>query len=113
MSPFWLVVAAAVAVYALIRRRSLGRLSLTGRGVTATFCALVGFGLLETPDVEKLIVDAGTTLGPYTYVLVGALAFLETGAFVGLVAPGETAVLVGGVVAGQGQIDVVALIALV
>jgi len=41
------------------------------------------------------------------------MAFLETGAFIGLVAPGETAVIVGGVVAGQGQIDILALIALV
>ena len=31
----------------------------------------------------------------------------------GLIAPGETAILLGGVVAGQGQIDVIALIALV
>jgi undecaprenyl-diphosphatase len=46
-------------------------------------------------------------------VLVGALAFLETGAFVGLLAPGETTIIVGGVVAGQGQIDIVALIAIV
>ena len=45
----------------------------------------------------------GTTLGKWTYLLVGVLAFLETGAFIGLVAPGETAVLVGGVVAGQGR----------
>ena len=46
-------------------------------------------------------------------LLVGALAFLETGAFVGLIAPGETAMLLGGVVAGQGKIDVLALIAIV
>ena len=43
-------------------------------------------------------------------MLVGALAFLETGAFIGLIAPGETAMLLGGVVAGQGEIDVVTLI---
>jgi membrane protein DedA with SNARE-associated domain len=36
---------------------------------------------------------------------VGALAFLETGAFVGLIAPGETAVVLGGVVAAQGGVD--------
>jgi membrane protein DedA with SNARE-associated domain len=46
-------------------------------------------------------------------VLVGALAFLETGAFVGLIAPGETAMMLGGLVAGQGQIDVITLIAIV
>ena len=39
-------------------------------------------------------------------MLVGALAFLETGAFIGLIAPGETALLLGGLVAGQGQVDV-------
>ena len=41
------------------------------------------------------------------------LAFLETGAFVGFVAPGETAVIVGGLVAGQGQISLFVLIAIV
>ena len=44
---------------------------------------------------------------------MGALAFLETGAFVGLVAPGETTVIVGGVIAGQGEIDLLPLIGLV
>ena len=34
------------------------------------------------------------------------LAFLETGAFVGLVAPGEFTVILGGVIAGQGEINV-------
>ncbi len=41
------------------------------------------------------------------------LAFLETGAFVGLVVPGETVVIVGGVIAGQGEIDLLPLIGLV
>ena len=41
------------------------------------------------------------------------LAFLETGAFLGFIAPGETAVIVGGLVAGQGQISLLALIAIV
>ena len=41
------------------------------------------------------------------------LAFLETGAFVGLIAPGETTVIVGGLVAGQGEISLFVLIALV
>ena len=44
---------------------------------------------------------------------VGVLAFLETGAFVGLVVPGETVVIVGGVIAGQGEIDLLPLIGLV
>jgi undecaprenyl-diphosphatase len=113
MRPVWLLAAVAVAVAAYLRRRSTGPLARALSALVAVALALVGLGLVETPDVEELIVDLGTSLGPYTYVLVGALAFLETGAFVGLVAPGETAVLVGGVVAGQGQVDPLALIALV
>ena len=41
------------------------------------------------------------------------MAFFETGAFVGLIAPGETFLIFGGVVAGQGTISFVALIAIV
>ena len=41
------------------------------------------------------------------------LAFLETGAFVGLIAPGETVVVLGGAVAGQGETNVLLTIALV
>ena len=75
--------------------------------------ALWGFGIVEPPNLTKLIEDVGTKLGKWTYLLVGALAFLETGAFIGLIAPGESAVLVGGVVAGQGEISIVTLIGLV
>jgi membrane protein DedA with SNARE-associated domain len=49
--------------------------------------------------------DLANTLGPYTYALVFGMAFLETGAFVGLIAPGETAILLGGVVAAQGKVS--------
>jgi undecaprenyl-diphosphatase len=38
------------------------------------------------------------------------MAFLETGAFVGLLVPGETVVIVGGVLAGQGHIEVLPLL---
>ena len=61
--------------------------------------------MIALPNLEELLEAAGEKLGPWTYLAVGVLAFLETGAFVGLVAPGETAVIVGGVVAGQGQIS--------
>ena len=44
---------------------------------------------------------------------MGVLAFLETGAFVGLVAPGETVVIAGGVIAGQGEIELLPLIGIV
>ena len=60
-----------------------------------------------------MIEDIAEALGPWTYALVGVMAFLETGAFVGLVAPGETVVIAGGVIAGQGEIDLLPLIGLV
>src|ERR687893_1230864 len=56
---------------------------------------------------------AAVAAGPWTYALVAVLAFLETGAFVGLVAPGETVVIAGGVIAGQGEIQLFPLIGLV
>ncbi len=64
-------------------------------------------------DVEQLLEDVSTKLGDWTYALVGVLAFLETGAFVGLVFPGETAVILGGAVAGQGETEIVLTIAIV
>jgi undecaprenyl-diphosphatase len=109
----WLLAAVALAVFLWARRKKLGKLEL-GAGALATAGAvLVGTGAIDLPNIESLIEDVGTKLGKWTYLLVGVLAFLETGAFVGLVAPGETAVLVGGLVAGQGQIDLLVLIAIV
>ncbi len=61
-------------------------------------------------NLQKLLEDISDTLGAWTYLLVGAFAFLETGAGVGLVVPGETVMLLGGAVAGQGAIDVYLLI---
>jgi membrane protein DedA with SNARE-associated domain/membrane-associated phospholipid phosphatase len=63
-------------------------------------------------DLEKILEDVAKALGPWTYALVGFFAFAETGAFIGLVAPGETVMLLGGAVAGQGTINVYVLIAL-
>ena len=51
---------------------------------------IYGSGLVELPDFKKIVEDAGNKLGNWTYVLVGVMAFFETGAFVGLIAPGET-----------------------
>ena len=68
---------------------------------------------IHPPSLDEILLDIGKALGPYTYILVGVMAFLETGAFVGLIAPGETVVIVGGLVAGQGEINIVILIGLV
>jgi undecaprenyl-diphosphatase len=109
----WLLTAVALAGYLLVRRRKLGKPTLALGAVAVVLAGLIGVGVIHLPNIEKLIEDAGTALGRWTYLLVGVFAFLETGAFVGLIAPGETAVLVGGLVAGQGRIDLVVLIAIV
>lgn len=64
-------------------------------------------------DLQKLLADISASLGAWTYLLVALFAFLETGAFVGLVVPGETIVVLGGAVAGQGETSVLVTIALV
>ncbi|HWA55216.1 MAG TPA: DedA family protein, partial [Solirubrobacterales bacterium] len=61
-------------------------------------------------DLQDLLEDFSNALGAWTYLIVGAFAFAETGAFVGLVVPGETVMLLGGAVAGQGAIDIYLLI---
>ena len=113
MHPFPLAGAVGLAVFLLVRRRRLGRVVLALGVLAVTGLALWGAGVVEPPSLTTLIEDVGQRLGKWTYLLVGALAFLETGAFVGLVAPGESAILVGGVVAGQGQISIVLLIGIV
>jgi len=70
-------------------------------------------GVVDLPDPERLARSFGSTLGPYTYALVGVMAFLETGAAVGLIAPGELIVILGGVAAGQREVELTVMIALV
>ncbi len=82
-------------------------------GLAAAAALAVLAGLLPTPDLAGTLEDASRTLGVWAYPAVAGLAFLETGAFVGLVVPGETAVLVGGVVAANGDVALVPMIALV
>jgi len=108
-----LVFAAALVVYGVVRRKKIGRGEWVIGAVVLAALLVYGTGLVHPPAFEQLIKDAGEKLGKWTYVLVGVMAFLETGAFVGLIAPGEFTILVGGVVAGQGRIDVLALIGLV
>jgi membrane protein DedA with SNARE-associated domain/membrane-associated phospholipid phosphatase len=88
-----------------------GRIVLIAVLVIAVVFAFQRFA----PDinVERILEDLSAKLGDWTYALVGALAFLETGAFVGLVFPGETAVILGGAVAGQGETSIVITIAIV
>ena len=69
--------------------------------------------VLPNIDLQQTLEDVSTKLGSLTYVLVGLAAFLETGAFVGLVLPGETVVILGGAVAGQGETSVLLTIGIV
>jgi membrane protein DedA with SNARE-associated domain len=82
-------------------------------GVAVAAAAVYAGGRIGLPGPETVLRDVTGALGAYTYVVVGALAFLETGAGIGLVAPGEIAVMLGGVSAGHGEIQLVPLIVLV
>jgi membrane protein DedA with SNARE-associated domain len=108
------LVAAAVTVAALGFRWN----RLTGRfralGVAAAVVLLAwGLAVIHPPNLETIARDIGAQLGPYTYAVVGLMALLETGAGIGLIAPGELAVVIGGVTAGQGHTDLLVLIAIV
>jgi membrane protein DedA with SNARE-associated domain len=61
------------------------------------------FQFAERIDIEGWLADVAGRLGDWIFPLVGAMAFLETGAFVGLVAPGETAVILGGALTAKGD----------
>jgi len=78
---------------------------LVAGAVAAAALTLVMLGLVRLPDLEGALSDLAEALGPWTYALVAGMAFLETGAFVGLVAPGETAIVLGGVMAAEGHVS--------
>jgi membrane protein DedA with SNARE-associated domain/membrane-associated phospholipid phosphatase len=113
VKPVLMVTAIALAAFLVWRRRKLEPTLLVGGAIAVVVIAVYGTGAVKLPNLEETLIRVGETLGAWTYVLVGALAFLETGAFIGLIAPGETAMLLGGLVAGQGQISVVTLIGVV
>ena len=90
------------------------RVALVAATAAGTSLALaVALGAIEAPDVSGILSDAADSLGAWTYLAIPALAFLETGAFVGLVVPGETAIVVGGVVAERGEVELPLLIGFV
>jgi len=113
VKPTWIVFAVALAAFLIWRRRRLEPTLLIGGALVGAAALVYGLGVVHLPSLEHLLIDIGEMLGTWTYLLVGTLAFLETGAFIGLIAPGETALLLGGLVAGQGQIEVLTLIAIV
>jgi membrane protein DedA with SNARE-associated domain len=113
MKPGTLVLAAVLTAGAVLRRRHLTApvKVLAVLGVAAL--AMSGSGLVELPGPEQIVRTSTGALDSFTYVVVGAFALAETGAFVGLVAPGEIVVVLGGVSAGHGTISLPVLIAVV
>jgi len=107
---------AALAVAAFVGWR-WRRLSTERKAIGVVIALALGVyasGVLsELPDPKSIIDDIAQAFGAWTYALVGVMAYLETAAFVGLVAPGETIVIAGGVIAGQGEIQLLPLIGLV
>jgi membrane protein DedA with SNARE-associated domain len=95
------------------RRRRPSRPLLVLAGLLIAGLVVSGTGVIHLPSAQVMIRDGARALGPFTYVLVGALAYLETAGGVGLIAPGEIAVILGGVSAGQGELSLPGLIALV
>jgi membrane protein DedA with SNARE-associated domain len=73
-------------------------------GVIALLVGLAT-GVIDPTAVPRTLSDVVGGLGGWAYAAVGGMAFLETGAFVGLVVPGETVVVVGGVVASHGDVS--------
>ena len=101
-----------LAVYRLrTGRRGRAALGLLGASLLALYAADATASL---PDGEGAVQEAGDALGAWTYPFMAAMAFFETSIPpVTLIFPGEWAVMLGGAMAGEGQIDIVILIALV
>jgi membrane protein DedA with SNARE-associated domain/membrane-associated phospholipid phosphatase len=112
LKPVWFFFAAALAGFLVLRRRKLEPTVLAGGIIAVAAMVVYGTGVIHLPKIDKVLEDVGKALGSWTYLLVGAAAFFETGAFIGLIAPGETVMLVGGLIAGQGQVNVITLIAI-
>ena len=80
----WLAAAAALAGWLIARRHKQKRWFQIAELVAIAVALLIGFGVIQLPNFEKVLEDVGQALGPWTYLAVGLLAFLETGAFLGL-----------------------------
>lgn len=121
LHPMWIALAIlAPAAYLLAVRRGWKRprWALPAAIVAVIAGVVLGSGTVELPTLEDLpleeiVEDIGDALGDWAYGLVALLAFLETGAFVGLLAPGETFVILAGVLAGEGTLELFTLLTIV
>ena len=73
----------------------------------------MGVGVVEPPNLEKLIEDVGQALGKWTYLARRRARLPRDRRVRRARRAGRDAVMVGGVVAGQGQISLTSLIAIV
>ena len=96
MKPVWLVAAVALAAFLWWRRRRLEPPVLIAGVIAVVAAAVYSTGVVELPSIDQVLEDVGRALGKWTYLLVAILAFLEAGAFVGLLIPGETAIITSG-----------------
>jgi len=91
-------------------RPSITTLAIVG---LISLAALAAGTLVDLADVAAVLQRITAALGPWTYAVVAVLVFLETVALAGLVSPGEATLAVGGAAAGQGEIALVPLLAVV
>ena len=59
MRPGWLAGALALMLYVGVRRRAHGNVTLAFGALAAAGALLIGLGVVELPNVEHLIEDAG------------------------------------------------------
>jgi membrane protein DedA with SNARE-associated domain len=107
--PASLAAGALLLLALLLLRRRLSRAQLAAGGIVGAWLLVRGAGVVHVPSFEHVATEIAPSLGSWTYLVVGALAFLETAFLIGLVAPGELAVVLGGFVAAQGAVEVAAL----
>src|SRR6476646_1274384 len=113
MRPLPLLAALALLAILALRRRTLGRATGAAGVLVAVLLTGYGLGLYTLPTIDDAITRIAPMLGNWTYPLVGLLAYLESAAFVGLVAPGELTVVLGGAVARDGAISIELLFVIV
>ena len=96
---------------AALARAGSSRRALAWAGLAAALLALFlgARAVIDPSQMAQLLADLTDRLGAWTYGLVGVMALAETGAFVGLIAPGETVVVVGGLAAQHGQVSLPAI----
>ena len=86
-------------------------LCLAAAGVAAV--GVVALGVVELPNHEEVIEEAPEKHGDGTNAFAAAMGFLELGTLLGVPAPFEGGVILSGAVAGEGEIALVPLIAVV